>query len=688
VLGEIRAASAIVGDAARYAFHPALLDACLQCFGALIADAPADRDALFIPIAIDRVALTGAPAPELVSHVRMRHDDRAKSGTLVCDALVARADGHVVLRAEGMRLRVVDRAAKPRARDLFWSVQWVERPIVAPSSRAAETWRIVNDGARDLGDRVATALRAAGDAIADEASSIVYVTAPTSEREAIDACARIASLLKGGAKRLCVVTCGAHDSPFVAAPWALLGSVAAEHPDVACTRIDVSSPSDDELSALAREIHGGHDDPQVRLRTGKRYVARLAAAPRKRAEVEVRGDATYLVSGGFGALGLALARTLAVRGARSLLLLGRRSPDASALAAIEELARTGVTVTAHVVDVGDRFAVARVVEEASHALPPIRGVVHAAGTLDDALATELSAERFERVLAPKLAGALALDAACENHPLDFFALFSSVASLFGAPGQGNYAAANAALDALAVSRRAAGRPFVSMQWGPWAEIGMAARTQARASGARALAALSPDEACAAFFDALALDTPVVAIARLDAEALSARAPWQRSLFELLVPAKAASSAPSLSILVAEAAAPRRFALVDGHVRSRVAAILGMPSDRLDGAQPFRELGFDSLMAVELRNALVADTGRPLPATLLFDHPTSDALTAFLARELGATSEPATTLARESVDDAADARRARAIDRLARASEEEAEALLFDRLKAAEQRGRA
>jgi hypothetical protein len=193
-----------------------------------------------------------------------------------------------------------------------------------------------------------------------------------------------------------------------------------------------------------------------------------------RAPAAMRSDATYLVTGGLGALGLAVARGLVRRGARHIVLVGRRPPTAAATRALDALAAEGATIRTACADVADRPVLEALFADLHTSMPPMRGVIHAAGVLDDGVLAQQTWSRFEQVLRPKLLGAGHLDELTRAMSLDFFVLFSSAAAWLGAAGQANYAAANASLDGLAIARRAAGRPGLSIAWGRWAEAGMAA----------------------------------------------------------------------------------------------------------------------------------------------------------------------------------------------------------------------
>ncbi|MES4903299.1 SDR family NAD(P)-dependent oxidoreductase, partial [Streptomyces sp. NPDC000395] len=363
-------------------------------------------------------------------------------------------------------------------------------------------------------------------------------------------------------------------------------------------------------------------------------------------------DGTVLITGGTGTLGAALARHLAATGrARHLLLISRRGPDApGAPQLIAHLEELGATATIATCDVADRAALAEVLGRipAEH---PLTAVVHAAGTLDDATLGTLTARHLDTVLPAKADAAWHLHELTCQADLAAFVLFSSAAGVLGSPGQGNYAAANAFLDALALQRRAAGLPAVSLAWGLWEEasgmtghLDRADRTRMARVGLRPLAT---GEALALFDNALVDGPPLLLPARIDTNAL--RATTAPPLFQALVrpttghrPRPATpDSRSSLRARLAGLDPAARSEILLTLVRGHAATVLGHPSpDAIAPEAAFRDLGFDSLTAVELRNRLKEATGLRLPATLVFDHPTPAALAQHLGDGLLGGADPA------------------------------------------------
>ncbi|MEO6086871.1 MAG: SDR family NAD(P)-dependent oxidoreductase, partial [Umezawaea sp.] len=338
-------------------------------------------------------------------------------------------------------------------------------------------------------------------------------------------------------------------------------------------------------------------------------------------------DGTVLITGGTGALGAELARHLvAERGIRNLLLVSRRgldSPGAPELRA--ELVERGAAVSIVACDVADRDAVATVVEGVR-----LTAVVHTAGTLDDGIISSLTPERLSAVLRPKVDAAWHLHELTEDQDLAAFVLYSSVSGVLGAAGQGNYAAGNSFLDALASRRRGLGLPAQSLAWGAWEGSGMAARVDA--FDARRAPTLSMAQGLALFDIATGVDEPLLVPARIVTGTSSGPVPpMLRGL--LKSSRRAAAGAAVLTALEKLNPAEQRRSLLD-LVRAESAAVLGHGSaESVDVGQEFRQLGFDSLTAVELRNRLNAATGLTLSATLVFDYPTPAVLAEHLASQL-------------------------------------------------------
>ncbi|MEW5983052.1 MAG: SDR family NAD(P)-dependent oxidoreductase [Acidobacteriota bacterium] len=350
---------------------------------------------------------------------------------------------------------------------------------------------------------------------------------------------------------------------------------------------------------------------------------------------KLRSDGTYLITGGFGGLGPVIAEWLGTQGARHVVLLGRSAPSPTVQRAIEALAQTGMQIVPMQADVAQEAHLARVLAEIERSLPPLRGLIHAAGVLEDGVLRQLDWARFARVFAPKVIGSWNLHRLTRHLPLDHFVLFSSAAALFGSPGQANHAAANAFLDALAHYRRTQGLPGLSINWGIWADIGAAALRQAdKQTRLQGIGLIGTSQALTLLERVLAENPVQVGVMPVDWPALLTQFGSAPFLTEFTSAAPAAVEAPA-DLLRQLAGMPddQQKRALAARVHVEVAKVLGLrPDEPLDARKGFFEMGMDSLTSVELRNRLQTSFGRALPATLAFDYPTLAALVEFLAHE--------------------------------------------------------
>lgn len=359
--------------------------------------------------------------------------------------------------------------------------------------------------------------------------------------------------------------------------------------------------------------------------------------------ISLRSDGTYLLTGGLGGLGLSIAKSFAHEGAGHLVLMGRSEPSAAAQTIIAELEATGVQVMVAQADVTDANAVNEVLTQVKESMPPLRGIVHAAGIVDDGVLLQLDRERFNRVLAPKLDGAWNLHTLTRDLPLDHFILFSSVTVLLGSAGQGNYVAGNAFLDALAHHRRVQGQPALSLNWGPWSEVGMAAVDANRGErlASRGLASITPEQGTIALAQVLQQDAAQVGIMPFDLEQWCQFYPSaaKSALFSQLHKETVADETQEQTggiqeALLAEQSGRRRRSLFETYLRDQVAQVIRLAAAKIPVDKPLNSLGLDSLMTLELRNRLEASLGLNLPATMTWNYPTIAALAPYLADKMG------------------------------------------------------
>ncbi|MFH8574295.1 type I polyketide synthase [Streptomyces sp. NPDC017993] len=445
------------------------------------------------------------------------------------------------------------------------------------------------------------------------------------------------------------------DSPAQAALWGLGAVIGLESPQRWGGLVDLPTVLDHRAltrltAVLAGQTDGDDRQPenQLAVRNAGVFARRLLRSAARPAGDAWKPSGTVLITGGTGGAGSELARRLAREGAQHLLLISRRgiaAPGATELEA--ELAASGARVTVAACDVADRAALARLLDSLPEDLP-LTAVVHAAGVLDDGVLDSLTAEQAGRALRPKVTGAHHLHELTKGRDLSAFVLFSSMAGTVGAAGQGSYAAANAVLDALAQQRHADGLAATSVAWSALAEGGMVDEAMAEQLRRRGAAPMAGDRAGDALLQAVSREEPFQVVADLEwgrfAPALAGGRllPLLRDLSEAREAFESESgptgegsgdSAALLRRLTGLGDADRERVLLD-LVRSLAAVVLGHAhSAAVDADRAFKELGFDSLTAVELRNRLGAATGLRLPVTLVFDHPTAAALAAHLDTEL-------------------------------------------------------
>ncbi|MGW3233845.1 SDR family NAD(P)-dependent oxidoreductase, partial [Kitasatospora sp. NPDC001095] len=445
--------------------------------------------------------------------------------------------------------------------------------------------------------------------------------------------------------------------------WGLGRVVALEAPERWGGLVDLPEVLDARARGrLAAVLAGVDGEDQVAVRASGVFVRRLVRAGRSGEAAALwspRG--TVLVTGGTGALGARVARWLADNGVGHLVLTSRRGLDApGAVELREELVASGVEVTVVACDVADRAAV-----EALLAEHEFTAVVHTAGLTGSAVLAVTDAAETAELMAAKVAGAAHLDELLGDTELDAFVLFSSIAGVWGSGGQSAYAAANAYLDALAEQRRGRGLAATAVAWGPWADGGMVDGEGEQQLRRRGLPPLAPELALAALGRALSEGDATLTVADVDwarfAPAFTAgrNRPLIADLSEVRAlldaeqaPAQTTDQAGRLRERIAPLAAAEQVQLLTGLVRGHVATVLGhADSAEIESGRAFKDLGFDSLTAVELRNLLTAGTGLSLPATLVFDYPTPEVLAAHLrTRLLGEQSAAVPAAATPRTDD--------------------------------------
>jgi myxalamid-type polyketide synthase MxaC len=654
----------IRAEVAAYRFHPALADAsghilpAIRTFGAEEANPRA-----LVGQKIGEVTFYVRPGSSaVISHARIYPGSNPSE--LLGDVEVFDEDGTLLSSLRGAVLRYLEvestRAPAAAFEEWFHRIAWEPfEPGMAQAAQTTAQWIVTgedrplaaalcneldNAGVDCRVDGDGTALQQARGSVRVVYTGLVDAHAPSAEESAAEStgCAGLLTLVRALANhrdaRLYVVTRGVHaitgrvaaNCMWQSAAWGLGRTLAVEHSDIWGGLIDLEDAGD--VIGLSEYLLSGTPEDQAAIRDARFLAARLERTPAVRAvPLQLASNAAYVVSGGFRGLGLEIARWLVRGGARHLVLLARSvlpprsewrsvsptTPQGRMIQAVLELEAAGATVYAGSVDVADEAALGAFFESYERdCRPPIRGVIHAAGVLQHAAATEMTMQDFDALLAPK-AGAWNLHRVLEAAPLDFFVLFSSASAVIGSPKLGGYAAGNALLDGLASYRAAQGQTALSVNWGVWKEAGMATQFDAaevQTYAERGMGGMSTAEGIAALAGLMASGVSNAAILPVH------WATWAR-----LYPAYAAS--PILTRLITaapggggdtiEPGARERIAQLPADLRRQavqqrlaelLAAVAGFAVSTIEAHRPITEYGLDSLLALEFKNRIQADLG--------------------------------------------------------------------------------
>ncbi|PTL76608.1 type I polyketide synthase [Vitiosangium sp. GDMCC 1.1324] len=754
VLGRVRLPEGATSQLAAYRLHPALLDACIQVVMTLLTGAGEGAAAgaveTLVPVGVESLRVHRRPEREVWALARRAGQPLTSDLLLLNEAgeVLVEVKGLRVQRLEG------GVGARPAGEEWLYSLEW-KRHEGAVSGQALTkdgAWLVFQDEAK-TGGALAGLLEARGqrcvrvvageryeklepglfrvdaaspedyrrvlkDAFGDTGcqgvvhlwSLDVSTGAGTEELERArmrgsqSALYLAQALVRQGWRDtpgLWLVTRGAHavkpgeDVSMAQAPlWGFGRALALEHPELRTTLVDVVGETQAQAEALLAELGATDGETQLAWRGDARHVARLVRGTYEALggePVQLKADATYLLTGGLGGLGLTVAKWMVEKGARNLVLMGRSEPTGEARQALQELEKAGARVVVARADVSKREQVESVLQRVNESLPPLKGVLHAAAVLEDRTVLEMDGERFNKPLAPKMRGAWNLHSLTADKALDFFVMYSSAAALLGFPGQSNYAAANAFMDALARHRRSHGLPGLSINWGAFSEVGMAAAQANRGErlSYRGVGSLQPAQGAAVLERLLTGRAAQVAVMQFDARQWlefypNATAPlWT----ELLAEQEKAKAREARGVrfreTLAQAEPAQRGALVEEHLAEQISHVLGLEASKLDRMRAFGELGLDSLMSLELRNRLEASLGLKLSATLLFTYPNLAALSRHVVDKLelpAGQPAQAPTATTEPLPGAPEAHALLSAE-VEQMSDEEAERLLLESLDA-------
>lgn len=678
---------------------------------------------VFVPASVDTLCLfSGALDGSSVTAQTV-----SQTGSPVQNLTVADSKGRLLVEMSGVHLKALGRTAFQDVRQWLYDLAW--QPVPRQSTDAPhkpQDWLILADP-HGLGQAAAQALTQQGSACtvvfanqaeqisawlrqpADKPRGILYFwgldhAAPpesslkTLQESIAQSCLNAVEITKQAAAskqapRLWIITRGAQAQCAGGKPvveqsplWGLGRVIAEEHPDLWGGLIDLDPALSPEQAAayLAEEVRSPQET-QLAFYSQQRLALRMVRHTTREGKIHLQPDASYLVTGGLGGIGLGVAHWLVQQGAKRLILMGRTplpprrewaktgpdSPAGQRIAAVRALEASGASVHLAAVDTGDEAQLRQWLEDYQlEGWPAIRGIFHAAGVTRDQLVTQIDSAAWETVMRPKVSGAWLLHSLLPD--LDFFVSFSSVGSILGPTGQGSYAAANAFLDALAHYRRACGKPALSINWGVWDEVGMAKGSNVKATQqaleSQGMAAIQLDQG----IQALAILLSKQNIEGSSAQSVVLPVDWEkaqksrlsanrRSFFSPLLMTTAAPEQPqeaarvsireNLSVLEPE----KRQRVLESFLQQQIAQVLKLPAARISPSKPLGSFGLDSLMGIELRGRLEAELDITLSATFIWNYPTLAQMTPFIAERMGISlteTTPAPALAETPEEPAA------------------------------------
>ncbi len=690
-VGKIGAVPAVAGDVGRYLFHPALADSCAHV---LVATVPLEATSnptggAVVGGGLGEMRFHKSPASAaLWAHATVRPAAEGEQNVVRGDLRVFDETGDLISETLDARLWYLDDAAGSdmlgASDDLFYEVAWEARAMESPGERASASGRLLVFGDRagvgaapaaarpgsvlvEPGERFSTAratVRLNSDAdyrelfgTAGAFTAIVHLWAVDAKADELDELA--GALAAGPASivrvvqalvsspltphpRIWIVSAGAQaavDTDLVSSPsgatvWGIGRTLAAEHAELWGGLVDLDLTVNPATAArlLEREVSGSDAEDKIAHRGDRRFVPRLRRRPMRAPvdQVMPRGDGTYLVTGGLGGVGFAMARRLVERGARHLLLIGRtplppreswsdtdpRSRLGRIVAAIADMERSGVRVEIAALDIASKGPLEDCLDaRRARGEPAIRGVIHAAGVLQFKALVEQDQAGLVSLFEGKVQGAWRLQRVLTNEPLDCFVVCSSSSALLRSPFLGGYAAANSFLDAFAHYRKKRGEPALSVNWGTWGEVGMAADGGQSMSGTmlRGVGVISTSTGLSALEELLDAGATQAAVMPIDWAELSqsypalTADPFLRAVASSPSSAGRETSGPRFSLDAFHEAKPAvRSALAGEYLRREAARVLGLATEAIDAATPLSSLGFDSLMAVQLKNRIETD----------------------------------------------------------------------------------
>lgn len=679
-------------EAEKFILHPALLDGCLTLAGAsfLYGTESAPAGTILVPVSIEALHFYGKTVSELSVQCVKRENNNI-SGTF--DLYATDKDGEPALQITGLVMRQISNklllpASETSSTGLLYKLAWRAIPALKKQTTIQDKWLVLTDNSSISVQFISTLKDngidfielAAKSETYDNRDSCGFLLNQLSFQDISDSLNRLLHdcsqfsktisvcgdspaanlnlirvlLTKQHKTELILITSGVHNpdgtaekiNPHGAAIWGIGATVSAEAPELSCKLIDLPfKPDTAEFTALLSELNSNDGEDRIALCRGSRFAPRLISDNHKKVNNiryisnKIDSAATYLITGGFGNLGLAVAGMLVDKGCRNLALIGRNRPSSEASFQIEKFRKAGAVVECLTGDVAKLPDITDIFNILHKTMPAVKGIFHAAGTLDDAILSEMDSEKFEHVAQPKIAGAWNLHKATENEKLDMFVLFSSLTAITGSPGQANYAGANAGLDGFARWRIANGLAATSINWGPWTGQGLAApEGKAERLAARGIGSISTEEGLEILAELLEKSCVEQIVVNFDLNKLSsfvssAKSGLYAELYQHGTESSAALNSDSAKLdIIRTASETDRPALMLRLLQEIAAKVIGQSDpSRIENSRPLQEQGFDSLMAVDLRNLITKTFGEELPVSLLFDYPTLEKMSDFLLK---------------------------------------------------------
>jgi malonyl CoA-acyl carrier protein transacylase len=710
-LGQIHLPESLVFKAGDYHLHPVLLDACFQVL--IAAASISSKNKTYLPVAIEQLHLYRHPGESLWCHAQLIKNSNQQTLTADLSLFddsgvpIAKIKGLSVKRANRETLQRHFQTDSDDLYEMVWQAQG--HPFEIPSIDKSGNWLIFADN-NGLGQTLAKLLEEQGESChlayigsayenkdnniwhlnpshskdfkrlfqegapplkgiihlwsLDAANTTELTTASLAQAQILG-CGSVLHLLQAQVKqnqsmspRLWLVTRNAisvEPKPLAVAQaplWGLGKVIALEHPELWGGLIDL--PSDNEKSeaaVLLAAILDSKGENQMAIRNVQRYVARLVRH-RQPASIgmSLHADNSYLITGGLGALGLKIAQWMVEQGVRHLVLTGRRGASSEAQEILNQLEKTGAKILVTQADVSKKEEMVSVFERMNTSMPPLRGIIHAAGFLDDGILLQQNWARFSRVMAAKIEGSWNLHILTQHLPLDFFVCFSSAASLLGSGGQGNYAAANAFMDALAHHRSSMGLPGLSINWGAWAESGMAANLENRDQSHfadRGINTIAPKRGLQILGALLGQESVQVGVLPINWSKFIQQFPIGNAppLFSELaqqIPSK--PDKPLRHQLESTSSKEEYDQILMTFLEAEVARVLKMTPSQLDVQQTLSSQGLDSLMAVELRTMMKNELDIDVPMVNLMEGISVTDLTTQIKQQLTQAHTSPTTVA--------------------------------------------